>query len=84
VLLLSLFVLNVVLSFVLEQIELTDNRFGFEPEFTVKVAPLKCPICEKRISYNPRTKADGKKISWRDGLRAIYVILKYGLFRAGT
>lgn len=65
---------------VLEQIELTEDRFGFEPEFTAKVARLGCPIYEVGISYYGRTYDEGKKINWRDGVRAIYVILKYGLF----
>jgi glycosyltransferase involved in cell wall biosynthesis len=65
---------------VLERIVLREDRFGFEPEFTAKVAQLGCPIYEVGISYHGRTYAEGKKINWRDGFRAIYVILKYGLF----
>ena len=65
----------------LERIELKENSFGFEPEFTAKIARLGCPIYEVGISYNGRTYQQGKKISWKDGVRAIYVILKYGLFR---
>lgn len=65
---------------VLERITLRENRFGFEPEFTLKVARLGCRIYEVGISYSGRTYAEGKKIGWRDGLRALYVILKYGLF----
>ena len=65
---------------VLEQIELQEDRFGFEPEFTAKVARLGCPIYEVGISYYGRTYAEGKKISWKDGVRAVYVIVKYGLF----
>jgi glycosyltransferase involved in cell wall biosynthesis len=67
---------------VLEQITLQEDRFGFEPEFTAKVARLGCPIYEVGISYYGRTYEEGKKINWRDGFRAIYVILKYGVFRA--
>lgn len=63
----------------LEQIELEEERFGFEPEFTAKVARLGCPIYEVGISYYGRTYDEGKKISWKDGLRAVFVILKYGL-----
>lgn len=65
---------------ILSQIHLTEDRFGFEPEFTAKVARLGCPIYEVGISYYGRTYEEGKKINWRDGFRAIYVILKYGLF----
>lgn len=64
---------------VLDNIELCENRFGFEPEFTAKVARLGCPIYEVGISYYGRTYIEGKKINWKDGLRAVYVILKYGL-----
>jgi len=65
---------------VLAQIVLCEDRFGFEPEFTAKVAQLGCPIYEVGISYYGRTYKEGKKINWKDGIRAIYVILKYGLF----
>ena len=65
----------------LEEIELKENRFGFEPEFTAKISRLNCRIYEVGISYSGRTYAEGKKISWKDGCRALYVILKYGLFR---
>ncbi len=66
---------------ILDKIELQEERFGFEPEFTAKVAQLGCPIYEVGISYYGRTYGEGKKISWRDGFRAVYAILKYGLFR---
>lgn len=66
---------------ILEKIELEEARFGFEPEFTAKVARLNYAIYEVGISYHGRTYEDGKKINWKDGIRAIYVILKYGLFR---
>ncbi len=62
---------------VLEQITLQENRFGFEPEITAKVAKLKVPIYEVSISYYGRTYEEGKKIGWRDGVRAIWCILKY-------
>lgn len=66
---------------VLEKIKIEENRFGFEPEITAKVAGLKdCRIYEVGISYYGRTYAEGKKIGWRDGFRAIYAILKYNLF----
>jgi glycosyltransferase involved in cell wall biosynthesis len=64
---------------ILDKIELKEDRFGFEPEFTAKVACLGCAVYEVGISYYGRTYEEGKKINWKDGLRAIYVILKYGL-----
>jgi glycosyltransferase involved in cell wall biosynthesis len=66
---------------ILSQIKLEEERFGFEPEFTAKVARLKCVVFEVGISYYGRTYEEGKKISWKDGFRAVYVILKYGLIR---
>jgi glycosyltransferase involved in cell wall biosynthesis len=66
---------------ILEQISIKEDRFGFEPEITAKVARLDCRIYEVGISYYGRTYAEGKKIGWRDGVRAIYAILKYNLFR---
>jgi glycosyltransferase involved in cell wall biosynthesis len=67
---------------VLQKIKLEENRFGFEPEITAKVAGLpNCRIFEVGISYYGRTYAEGKKIGWRDGFRAIYAIVKYNLFR---
>ncbi len=67
---------------ILEKITIEENRFGFEPEITAKVAALPgCRIYEVGISYYGRTYAEGKKIGWRDGWRAIYAILKYNLFR---
>ncbi len=65
----------------LEKMTLEEDRFGFEPEFTAKIARLKCVVYEVGISYYGRTYTEGKKIGWKDGVRAIYVILKYGLFR---
>jgi len=66
---------------VLQKITIEENRFGFEPEITAKVAKLNCVIYEVGISYYGRTYAEGKKIGWRDGFRAIWVIVKYNLFR---
>lgn len=66
---------------VLKQVQVEENRFGFEPEITAKVARLKCRIYEVGISYYGRTYEEGKKIGWRDGFRAIYAILKYNLIR---
>ena len=65
---------------ILDEIELREDRFGFEPEFTAKLARRGFPIYEVGISYAGRTYEEGKKISWKDGFRAIYVIIKYGLF----
>jgi glycosyltransferase involved in cell wall biosynthesis len=65
---------------VLDQIQIEEDRFGFEPEITAKVARLPVRIYEVGISYYGRTYAEGKKIGWRDGFRAIYAILKYNLF----
>ncbi len=66
---------------VLERFEIEENRFGVEPEMTAKVARLDCRVYEVGISYYGRTYAEGKKIGWRDGVRAIHCILKYNLFR---
>jgi glycosyltransferase involved in cell wall biosynthesis len=66
---------------ILDKIELRENRFGFEPEFTAKISRLKCRIYEVGISYYGRTYAEGKKINWKDGIRAIYVIFKYGILK---
>ena len=67
---------------VLQKITVEEDRFGFEPEITAKVAKLAgCRIYEVGISYYGRTYAEGKKIGWRDGFRAIYAIVKYNLFR---
>ncbi len=66
---------------VLQKITIEENRFGFEPEITAKVSRLEgCRIYEVGISYYGRTYAEGKKIGWRDGFRAIYAIVKYNLF----
>ena len=62
---------------VLQKIRIEENRFGFEPEITAKVAKLRVPIYEISISYYGRTYEEGKKIGWRDGFRAIWCILKY-------
>lgn len=66
---------------VIDQIEIEENRFGVEPELTAKVSQLGVRIYEVGISYYGRTYEEGKKIGWKDGLRALYVILKYGLLR---
>ncbi len=64
-------------SKVIKNIDLQENRFGFEPEVTSKLSKAKAKIVEVAIEYNPRTKEEGKKIGIKDGLRAIYCILKY-------
>jgi glycosyltransferase involved in cell wall biosynthesis len=66
---------------IIQSITIEENRFGFEPEITAKIAKTGCRIFEVGISYYGRTYAEGKKIGWRDGVRAIYCILKYNLFR---
>jgi glycosyltransferase involved in cell wall biosynthesis len=66
----------------IQTLDLREKRFGFEPEVTQKIARIKgIRIYEVGISYYGRTYAEGKKIGWRDGFRAIYCILKYGLFK---
>jgi glycosyltransferase involved in cell wall biosynthesis len=64
---------------VVERLEIRENRFGVEPEITARVAKMGVPIYEVSISYFGRTYAEGKKIGWRDGVRAIWCILRYNL-----
>ena len=59
---------------------LKENRFGFEPEITAKIAKKKLRIYEVPVSYYGRTYAEGKKTNWKDGFRAIYCIIRYNLF----
>jgi len=66
---------------IIQKIKIDENRFGFEPEITAKVAHLKVRIYEVAISYYGRTYAEGKKIGWRDGFRALWCICKYNFFR---
>ena len=66
---------------VLQRIHVEENRFGFEPEMTAKVARLRVRVYEVGISYAGRTYDEGKKINWKDGLRALWCILKYNVFR---
>jgi len=68
---------------VLEHITLVSNRFGFEPEFTAKVARLGVRIYEVPIAYHGRTYAEGKKIGWKDGVSAIWSILRFNLWSRG-
>ena len=65
---------------VIKNIEIKENRFGFEPEITAKISKMNLRIYEVGISYYGRTYEEGKKIGWKDGIRAIYCILKYNLF----
>jgi glycosyltransferase involved in cell wall biosynthesis len=62
---------------IIQGIRIEENRFGFEPEVTAKVAGLNCRIYEVGISYSGRTYAEGKKINWKDGVRAVWCIFKY-------
>lgn len=66
-------------SDIIKNIKIEENRFGFEPEITAKIAKTKCRIYEVGISYNGRTYEEGKKITWKDGFRALYCIIKYNL-----
>jgi glycosyltransferase involved in cell wall biosynthesis len=66
---------------VLRKIRIEENRFGFEPEITAKVARLGARVYEVGISYAGRTYEEGKKINWKDGVRALWCIVKYGLLR---
>jgi hypothetical protein len=62
---------------IIQSIRIREQRFGFEPEITAKVARRRCRIYEVGISYYGRTYEEGKKIGWRDGVRAIWCIVKY-------
>lgn len=66
---------------VIQKIRLEEKRFGFEPEITAKVSKMGVRIYEVPISYHGRTYAEGKKINWKDGVRALWCIIKYNLFR---
>ena len=66
---------------IIQKIQIEENRFGFEPEITAKVAKMKVRIYEVGISYYGRTYEEGKKIGWKDGVRALVCIIKYNLFR---
>jgi glycosyltransferase involved in cell wall biosynthesis len=69
---------------VIQSIPIEENRFGFEPEITVKVARRKLRIYEVGIGYWGRTYEEGKKIGWKDGVRALYCLIKYSLKASGT
>jgi glycosyltransferase involved in cell wall biosynthesis len=66
---------------IMQGIRIEENRFGFEPEITAKIAKLRCRVYEVGISYHGRTYDEGKKIKWKDGVRALYCIVKYNIFR---
>ena len=66
---------------IIQSIAIEENRFGFEPEITAKIARLRCRVFEVGISYYGRTYEEGKKIGWKDGVRAIYCIFRYNLFK---
>ncbi|HEX4664626.1 MAG TPA: glycosyltransferase family 2 protein [Terriglobales bacterium] len=66
---------------ILDAIRLSSDRFGFEPEFTIKVARLGCRIYEVPIRYHGRTYEEGKKITWRDGVAAVWHILRFRFFQ---
>ena len=68
---------------VIRSIRIEEDRFGFEPEVTSKVARMGCRIYEVGISYSGRTYAEGKKINWRDGVAALFHMLRYNLFPPG-
>lgn len=64
---------------IIKRLTIEEDRFGFEPEITAKVAKMNCRIYEVGISYYGRTYGEGKKIGWKDAVRAVYAILKYNL-----
>ena len=66
---------------VIKNLDLREDRFGFEPEVTAKLAKARCRIYEVGISYDGRTYSEGKKVNWKDGFHAIYAILRYNLFK---
>jgi len=63
------------------KITIEENRFGFEPEITAKIAKLRCRLYEVPVSYSGRDYSEGKKITWKDGVAALYCIMKYNLLR---
>ncbi|HMD69464.1 MAG TPA: glycosyltransferase family 2 protein [Chitinivibrionales bacterium] len=65
---------------ILDKIRIHEDRFGFEPEITAKIARLRCRVYEVGISYSGRTYEEGKKIGFRDGIRALWCIVKYNIF----
>ena len=69
---------------VIRRVTIQENRFGFEPEIVAKVARLRCRVYEVGVSYAGRTYEDGKKVTWRDGLRALWCIVKYSWLTRGA
>jgi glycosyltransferase involved in cell wall biosynthesis len=67
---------------IIQSIDLKENRFGFEPEVVAKIAQRHCRVWEEAISYRPRSFEEGKKIGWKDGVRALYCILHYSAHTA--
>ena len=65
---------------VIQSIRIKEDRFGFEPEITAKISKMNLRVYEVGIAYYGRTYSEGKKITWKDGIRAIYCIVKYNLF----
>jgi len=65
---------------VAKKLKLKEERFGFEPEFTVKIARMHARVYEVGISYSGRSYTEGKKINWKDGMRAVYCLIKYSVF----
>ena len=65
---------------IIQSIDIKENRFGFEPEITAKIARMRVRIYEMGISYYGRTYEEGKKIGWKDGAKAIWCIVKYNIF----
>jgi glycosyltransferase involved in cell wall biosynthesis len=68
---------------IIQSLKLTEDRFGFEPEVTARIAARKCRVYEVGISYSGRTYEEGKKIGWKDGVRTLWCILKHNLFTSG-
>ena len=66
---------------VIKNINLKENRFGFEPEITAKISKLDIKIYEVGVQYHGRDYSQGKKITWKDGIAAVYCIFKYNLFK---
>jgi hypothetical protein len=64
-------------------VTIQEDRFGFEPEIVAKVARLRCRVYEVGVSYAGRTYEDGKKVTWRDGVRALWCIVKYAWLSRG-
>jgi len=68
---------------VVQRVTIQEDRFGFEPEIVAKVARLRCRVYEVGVSYAGRTYEDGKKVTWRDGVRALWCIIRYSWFSRG-